>query len=168
LGYDETGFLGQADDAYRRQAWNFMLSGGSTFDALDYSFSVGHEDGSDTAPNGPGGGSAALRRQLHTLAIFLQELPLAEMTPDQHAAKHVEGAYARVLSKPGSEYAVYIDGNGPTKLTLDLPPGSYSGEWVNTLTGLSQPVGYFSHKGGDKDLTTPPFENGIALHLKRQ
>ncbi len=38
ISYDETGFLGRNDDAYRRQAWNFMLSGGSVFDSLDYSF----------------------------------------------------------------------------------------------------------------------------------
>jgi hypothetical protein len=167
LGYDETGFLGQADDVYRRQAWNFMLSGGSVFDGLDYSFSVGHEDGSDTAPNGPGGGSPALRRQLHTLAAFLQKLPLAEMTPDGNTAKHVDGAYARVLSKPGSEYAIYLDGNGPAQLTLHLPPGTYSGEWTNTLSGQSQPIPPFAHQGGEKSLTTPKFENGIALRIKR-
>ena len=34
-----------------------MLAGGSVFDALDYSFSVGHEDGTDAEPNGPGSGS---------------------------------------------------------------------------------------------------------------
>jgi hypothetical protein len=66
IAYDETGFLGRDDATYRREAWNFMLSGGSTFDMLDYSFSVGHEDGSDTAPNGPGGGSPELRRQWST------------------------------------------------------------------------------------------------------
>ena len=64
LSYDETGFLGRSDDAYARQAWNFMLSGGGVFDSLDYSFSVGHEDGSDMEANGPGGGSPELRRRL--------------------------------------------------------------------------------------------------------
>jgi hypothetical protein len=168
LGYDETGFLGQADDLYRRQAWNFMLSGGSVFDSLDYSFSVGHEDGSDIAPNGPGGGSPALRRQLHTLVVFLQNLPLVEMSPDARTVKHVDGAYARVLSKPGSDYAGYIDGNGPTRLTIALPAGTYSGAWLNTATGQSQQIAAFIHKGGDKNLATPPFDNGIALHLKRR
>ena len=67
IAYDETGFLGRDDDAYRRQAWNFMLSGGSIFDALDYSFSPGHEDGQDLEPNGPGGGSRTFRHQLKIL-----------------------------------------------------------------------------------------------------
>jgi hypothetical protein len=61
IAYDETGFLGPNDEAYRRQAWNFILSGGSTFGALDYSFTVGHEDGPDTSSNGPGGGSPTFR-----------------------------------------------------------------------------------------------------------
>ena len=69
ISYDETGFLGRDDDAYRRQAWNFLLSGGSAFDALDYSFSVGHENGSDSEPNGPGGGSPTLRHQLRILRV---------------------------------------------------------------------------------------------------
>ena len=74
IAYDETGFLGQDDSSYRRQAWNFMLSGGGVFGALDYSFSTGHEDGTDTAPNGPGGGSPAFRQQLGILSDFLKKL----------------------------------------------------------------------------------------------
>jgi hypothetical protein len=168
LGYDETGFLGRGDDAYRRQAWNFMLSGGSAFDGLDYSFSVGHEDGTDTAPNGPGGGSPALRHQLRTLVEFLQKLPLVEMAPDAQTAKHAAGAYARVISKPGSLYAIYIDADGPTELTLNLPSGTYSGEWTNAFTGQVQALANFSHKGGDTVLHTPRFENGMALRLTRK
>src|SRR5262249_2706828 len=72
IAYEERGFLAQSADAYRRQAWNFMLSGGGSFDSLDYSFTPGHEDGADTEPNGPGGGSPALRRQLGFLAELLR------------------------------------------------------------------------------------------------
>src|SRR5206468_11999922 len=57
LSYDETGFLGRADETYARQAWNFMLAGGGVFDSLDYAFSVGEEDGMDKEANGQGGGS---------------------------------------------------------------------------------------------------------------
>ena len=119
LVYDETGFLGASDDVYRRQAWNFMLSGGGGFNNLDYSFSVGHEDGSDTEPNGPGGGSFALRRQLRILSQFLNGLPLADMAPDTRAVKHA-GTYARVLSSPQGEYAVYFDGDGPVLMSPSI------------------------------------------------
>ncbi len=164
ISYDETGFLGQDDDAYRRQAWNFMLSGGSVFDNLDYSFSVGHEDGSDAQANGPGGGSPVLRRQLRILGDFLAKLPLVEMTPDTQMMKHVAGAYARVLSNPGKEYAIYFDGSGVVNAVLNLPAGAYSIEWLDTQTGKTE-TGGFLHHGGEKSLQTPEFENGIALKL---
>ena len=92
ISYDETGFLGQGDDAYAQQAWNFMLAGGSVFDGLDYSFTVGHEDGSDVEPNGPGGGSPELRRRLKILSEFLQGLPLVEMRPDLDVVAHAGGS----------------------------------------------------------------------------
>src|SRR5208282_5362348 len=95
ISYDETGFLGRDDAPYRRQAWNFMLSGGSVFDSLDYSFSTGREDGTDTGPNGPGGGSPALRQQLRILSEFLRNLPLEDLEPDKRVVKRAAGVYAR-------------------------------------------------------------------------
>ena len=95
ISYDETGFLGREDDAYRRQAWNFMLSGGSVFGALDYSFTTGHEDGSFSEPNGPGGGSPTLRHQLRVLSEFLQSFSLVDLQPDTHTVKHAAGTTAR-------------------------------------------------------------------------
>jgi hypothetical protein len=167
ISYDETGFLGRDDDAYRRQAWNFMLSGGSVFGALDYSFSVGHEDGTDSEPNGPGGGSPALRHQLHILSQFLQSFSLIDLRPDRRTIKHAAGATALVLSGAGKEYAIYLDGSGPTEVTLDLPPGDYSSEWVNVVTGKIEQLESFAHGGGAKTLQSPTFQNGIALRLKR-
>jgi hypothetical protein len=165
IAYDETGFLGRDDDAYRRQAWNFMLSGGSVFDALDYSFTIGHEDGSYSEPNGPGGGSPALRHQLHILSQFLQSFSLADLRPDTRTVKHAGGVTARVLSNPGKEYAIYLDGNGPADITLDLSPGNYSLEWLNVATGNIEQLEKFMHKSGAKTLQSPAFQNGIALRL---
>jgi hypothetical protein len=167
ISYDETGFLGRDDDAYRRQAWNFMLSGGSAFDALDYSFTTGHEDGSYSDPNGPGGGSPALRHQLHILAQFLQSFSLVDLRFDNRTVKHAAGATPRALSNPGKEYAIYLDGNGPTDVTLELPPGDYSSEWLNVVTGKIEEWEKFTHQGGDKVLQSPAFQSGIALRLKR-
>jgi len=166
IAYDETGFLGRDDDGYRREAWNFMLSGGGAFDALDYSFTVGHEDGTDTEPNGPGGGSPTLRRQLRVLSNFLGKFSLADLTPDQHTVKHAAGTYARVLSNPGHQYAMYFDGNGTAEIVLELPAGEYSGEWINTKTGETEGLERFRHRGGEKTLQTPAFQNGIALRLQ--
>lgn len=167
ISYDETGFLGHDDDAYRRQAWNFMLSGGSVFDSLDYSFTPGHEDGTDLEPNGPGGGSPALRGQLRILQNFLQSLSLVDLRPDAHTLRHGSGVVARVLSNPEHEYGIYLDGNGPSEVTLDLPAGQYSGGWINVRTGNVDKSENFRHAGGDKVLRSPEFQSGIALRLKR-
>jgi hypothetical protein len=167
IAYDETGFLGREDDAYRRQAWNFMLSGGSMFDALDYSFSPGHEDGQDLEPNGPGGGSPTFRHQLRILREFLAKFSILDLRPDVTTVKHASGVVARVLSNPGREYAIYLDGNGPADLTLALPPGDYKLEWLNTKSGAIDKSEDFHHADGEKSLTSPPFENGVALRLSR-
>ena len=165
LSYDETGFLGREDAAYRRQAWNFLLSGGGAFDSLDYSFSTGHEDGSDLEPNGPGGGSPSLRRQLAILKKFLDGLSLLNLKPDLRTVTHAAGAIAHVLSNPGREYAAYLDGSGPCELTLDLPAGHYSVEWVNISNGETSHSETIHHGGGTTSLTSPKFTEGLALHI---
>jgi hypothetical protein len=166
IAYDETGFLGRDDDAYRRQAWNFMLAGGSIFDALDYSFSPGHEDGQDLQPNGPGGGSPTFRYQLRILREFLNKFSILDLRPDATVVKHAAGVVAHAQSNPGHEYAIYLDGKGPTEMTLALPSGNYKVDWFNTKTGATDKAEEFNAKG-DKILTSPSFDNGIALRLTR-
>ncbi len=165
IGYDETGFLGQDDRAYLRQAWNFLLAGGSTFDSLDYSFTPGHEDGADTEKNGPGGGSPTFRHQLRILVEFLRTLPLVSLAPDTTTVKHAGGTFPHVLSNTDGVYAMYLDGSGPVDLRLELPHGDYAGEWLDVRTGEKVPVARFTLGGGEKVLHSPAFENGIALRL---
>jgi len=165
ISYDETGFLGREDAAYTRQAWNFMLSGGSAFDALDYSFSVGHEDGSDTEPNGPGGGSATLRKQLGILKRFLERFSLADLKPDCETVKHAAGVRARVLSDPGREYAIYLDGSGPSELMVQLPRGGYLVEWMNVESGEAVKTERIHSSEEVYVLKSPKFVKGMALRI---
>lgn len=167
ISYDETGFLGHGDTAYRRQAWNFMLSGGSVFDGLDYSFTPGHEDGTDTAPNGPGGGSPALRAQLKILRQFLQSLPLAQMRPNAEAVIAAPGVIPRVLAFEGHAYGIYLDGAGPTHLVLRLPTGDYSMQWIDVVGGAITKSETIRSTGSNSDLDSPPFDDGIALRIER-
>ena len=167
IAYDETGFLGREDAPYRRQAWNFILSGGGAFDALDYSFSPGHEDGADLEPNGPGGGSPALRHQLAILQKFLRQFPLAGLHPDLRVVVHASGVAAHVLSTRSGQYAIYLDGDGPAALTLSLPAGTYSAEWLDVVSGSLAGADKFEDKGGPKVLRSPDFKDGIALRLLR-
>ena len=166
IGYDETGFLGREDATYLRQSWDFLLSGGSLFNHLDYSFTVGHEDGTDTEPNGPGGGSPALRRSLGVLARLLNSMPLAEVKPDGRVVRHAAGVSARALSTPGGFYVMYFDGEGPSTVTVDLPAGDYAGAWIDIQSGKTTPLPRF-HSGGEHILVTPAFSNGIALRIAR-
>lgn len=165
ISYDESGFLGRDDGTYIRQAWNFMLSGGSTFDGLDYSFTVGHEDGSEAGPNGPGGGGPGLRRSLKALREFLEALPVAQLHPDTNVVKHADGVYVHALSTGRGQYAAYLDGNGPAKLALRLPPGEYRIEWIDPRTGQS--VSSASIHGGEATIDSPDFRNGIAFRIQR-
>jgi hypothetical protein len=166
IGYDETGFLGQSDTVYRKQAWNFMLAGGGLFNGLDYSFTIGREDGTDTEPNGPGGGSPAFRKQLGILAGFLNAFDLVRARPDTTVVRNAPGAYTKALSVPGRDYGVYIAAAKPAPIEVELPPASYAVQWIDTKTGAISGKSDFTHTGGPRTLQPPPFEDDIALRIR--
>jgi hypothetical protein len=167
LGYDETGFAGRTDAAYRRQAWNFLLSGGGLFNSLDYSFTAGREDGTDTDNKAPGGGSPALRRQLRTLCDFLHSFDLAALRPDRAFVTDSPGAVTRVLSAPGRAYALYAEGRLPADLTLDLPAGRWKIEWIDPIEGSTSKPEELKHPGGPCRLPTPASAESAALRIVR-
>lgn len=166
IGYDETGFIGRADDTYRREAWNFLLAGGGLYSNLDYSFFVGAEDGISAAAEAPGGGSAALRKQLQVLSEFIHSFDLAAMSPDFSVVKSSPGVVTRTLSAPGKAYALYAIGRGPTRLSLDLPKGNYQAEWLAPATGEMLRREEFTSTGGMHPLQSPDFQDEIALRVK--
>jgi hypothetical protein len=167
LSYDETGFLGRDNEKYARQAWNFMLSGGGIFNNLDYSFSVGHEDGEDLEANGPGAGSPGLRQRLRVLSEFLKGLPLVDLSPDFETVRRAGGVVTHMLSSRKGEYAMYVDGNGPAEITFSLPAGTYEFSWIDVATGGTSGSG-FVHAGGEKTVKAPAFKNGIAMRLRQR
>jgi hypothetical protein len=71
------------------------------------------------------------------------------------------------LAGAKGNYAIYLDGNGPSRLSLHLPAGSYRGEWIDTVKGERSAVPAFKSSGAEYNLNSPPFTNGIALHLTR-
>jgi len=167
IGYDETGFAGRDDATYRRQAWNFLLSGGGLFNNLDYSFTVGKEDGTDTANQAPGGGSPLLRRQLKILSDFLHSFDLATLRPDRDFVRSSPGVVTRVLSHPGRAYAVYLEGRFPTELKIELPSGTWQIEWLNPADGAVSKSAPLSHPGGPCSLASPSFKESLALRIAR-
>jgi hypothetical protein len=171
VGFDETGFANaseavhapETDAVYRKQAWEFLMAGGSTFSMLDYSFAVGHEDGS-AANRAPGGGSPALRRQLGILKRFLHRFDLAALEPRPGLVLSAPGAFARAAGST-RELAVYAWGDGDTLLTLALPAGEWRAEWIDTKTGRTLGAEGFRQEGGPRALRAPRYETDVALRL---
>ena len=180
IGNNETGFDGTADAVYRIQGWDFLLAGGALYNNLDYSFALGHEDGSFTvAPGQPGGGGAALRRQLGILRRFMDGLDFVRMKPAPVvAAVSPAGASVRALAREGQAYAIYVHHGRPAKpryqvdaavqhvsVTLDLPAGKYAARWIDTRTAAVARRESFSHSGGPREIASPDYTEDIALSL---
>ena len=140
IGFNETGFAGQADATYRRQAWRFLMSGGGLFNHLDYSFAVGDENGQDLSYRGsgtPGGGSSALRKQFAILKQYIEKLDLARLQPDKSLVKASPGAITYTLKNGSADWVVYAEplAVAPFSIQLTLPKGGYRAEWMDVLTG---------------------------------
>ncbi|CAD5264288.1 MULTISPECIES: hypothetical protein [unclassified Imperialibacter] len=137
LGFNETGFAGGEDDTYRRQVWQFVMAGGALFSHLDYSFSVGQENGQDTTYESPGGGSPDLRKQFGILKNFMEAHDLVNLKPDASVVKAAPGATTLAMSNGNGLWVVYWESLAVKSydITLTLPAGSYSTEWMDVTTG---------------------------------
>lgn len=128
VGDNETGFRGTSDATYRTEAWDFILAGGALFNNLDYSFTVGHEDGTYQYPaTQPGGGSPTLRRQLRILRDFIHGFDFVRMKPDNSVIKGgvPAGATVCALVEPEKAYAIYI--------RKTEPAGPFSVRWTGFI-----------------------------------
>jgi len=137
IGFNETGFAGRSDTTYRRQAWRFLMAGGGLFNQLDYSFSVGSEDGQDTSYKAPGGGSPALRRQFAILKQFFDKLDFVRLNPDKGAVLAAPGAKALALSNKQNKWIIYYEPMAlkQYEMRLNLPAGNYQAVWKDVMTG---------------------------------
>lgn len=176
IGMNETGFDGSDDAVYRIQAWDFLIAGGALFNNLDYSFTTGQEDGTYAPPaSTPGGGSAALRKQLGFLKRTMDRFDLAVMRPLEDVASH-----GRCLGEPGKSYLCYShygelrNGYRPryavetSKKTvawrMQIPPGRYAATWLDPKTGKELGRAEYAGTGA---LTTPAHTEDIALELRQ-
>lgn len=158
IGENETGFKGTQDDFYRMEAWEFLLAGGGLFNNLDYSFSVGHEDGTYQYPSTqPGAGSAAYRKQLQFLGDFLRGCDFVKMKPAQETflGPLPEKTEMRILAEDRRQYAAYFKGALPSPVILRLPAGKYHCEWFDVMNGSPFPVLDVSHPGNGCEIAAP-------------
>ncbi|MBN1561975.1 hypothetical protein JW998_17110 [candidate division KSB1 bacterium] len=173
LGDDETGFSGTGDEPYRLEAWNFMLAGGAVFSHLDYSFTVDHEDGTYAFPaTQPGGGGAAMRRQIRVLKEFIEGLNFTRMRPMQEIfASTMPSLQARALGCAG-EYAIYFSRaqqlreNDSLRCDLALPSGSYQARWLDPVRGDVIKTETIHHATNILTIALPTFDRDIALALR--
>lgn len=78
-----------------------------------------------------------------------------------------ESTCARIVESGAYVRHHILDSDGLAEITLDLPLGEYSGEWIETKTGTSEPLETFRHDAKEKTLRSRAFRNGIALRLQR-
>ncbi len=119
-GDNETGFHGTNDAPYRLEGWDFIMAGGGLYNNLDYSFTVGHEDGTFVYPaSQPGGGNPGFRRQIRILRDFINSFDFIRMKPDNSVIQGgVPAALtARSLAWPGRAYAIYLRPNLTTQFS---------------------------------------------------
>ena len=167
IGDDETGFDGSKDVTYRREGWEFLLAGGGIYSNLDYSFTADHERGTAT-PRAPGGGGESLRKQLGILKDFIHSVDFVRMKPNKSVITGgvPDGARAWALVDPGKAYAIYLNAGQQASLTLDLPAGTYTAEWLNTKSGETDKRERIEHDGGDRELKSPRYEEDVALRIR--
>jgi hypothetical protein len=167
IGDDETGFSGSEPKAYRLEGWDFIIAGGGLYNNLDYSFTVGSEDGTAKI-DAPGGGGPVFRKQLEILKDFINSFDFIKMNPNNSIIKAgiPNKATARAMIQSGKGYAIYINGGNEADLVVELSKGAYRAEWVNTKTGKVDRQEVFRHTGGNRRLHSPKYTDDIALRIK--
>ncbi len=145
--------------------------GGALYNNLDYSFTVGSEDGTYAIDKKtPGWGGAIFRQQLKIIMNFIAEFDFIKMKPDNSVLKVFKGNLAdyQVLAEVGRQYAIYLENGNSLELTLQIPDGKYTAEWINTKTGNIEGSEILSATNGLTTIVCPDFQEDIGLKIKRE
>jgi hypothetical protein len=149
LGDDETGFAGQTPMPYRQEAWKFLMSGGSMFSHLDYSYTLKHPDGSYSVEGTktPGYGGADLRKQLGFLRKTLEKNAVWNLVPGNEVLiKSPEAISIPILADTTRGfYMGYMSRAG--QYGLRLPAGKYSLRLLDTIECKEVSAEIISHPG---------------------
>lgn len=173
IGLNETGFKGNSGSHYRMEAWEFLLAGGGLYNNLDYSFAVGHEDGTFQYPETqPGGGNREFRKQIGALKQFVESYDFVKMRPARDlviskALTTDKGKDTRwqALAEPGKQYALYFKGAAGSRFEIDLPEATYLVEWVDVKDGHPLDSEKMMHSGGAVAFTVPDTPTEIAMRI---
>lgn len=145
IGMNETGIMKTAQ--YVRQCWKTILSGLALYNMLDYTYTMGHEDGTYTplksSPAYTGVSGDELRKGLKVVNDFIQSFDFIKMKPGMELLKYDIGINPEiyVFAEKNEQYAIYqIDnqhsGYGYTcALGLKATEGEYKVEIIDAPTG---------------------------------
>lgn len=170
-------YKGDPIAASRLEAWAFVVGGGASFNQLNARYTV--KDPSGSTPD-----NATVLGTLRSLRKFIYSFDFIKMRADKAfvVSGVEEGVYCRGISQPGEQYALYLHhselnereeyyiaqpGHYQETLVLDLSPGTYKADWVDTVLGSTISTFTFVHQGGNQDLSTPEYAVDIALRVKR-
>jgi hypothetical protein len=165
----------------RVEAWEFIVGGGGSFNQLNSLYATGNEDAAGT-------GNDVILRQLRLLKEFMYGFDFVRMRRDAGliAGGTPAGAFARGISEPGRQYALYLHrsrnpgpndsqflyyevqpGSYQENLELRIEAGPYRAEWVDPPTGKVVESSDFVHTGGNRRFTTPRYTVDVALRIRR-
>jgi hypothetical protein len=156
--------------ARRREAWEYMLSGGGGYDYLDFTVATGDPRGEGQVefPDGQYYDGRTMRDYLRHLNTFLDGLDLAGMKPDKSLVRNPpRTAKVSALTAGDGSCAVYVQGDGVGRLALGLCAGEYAVDWFHPSDGLRTAEGHVVSRGETTTLPVPQYREDIALHARK-
>jgi len=158
------------DIIYRSQAWGFMLAGGALYNNLDYSFTVGKEDGTYAIDaRTPGWGHPEYRKQLKIMKNFIESFDFIRMKPDNSILQVIKGNISdfQVLAETGKQYAIYFEKAKSASIELAISNGKFYAEWLNPISGVKTKTENLTSNNGKIAISCPDFDEDLVLKLLR-
>jgi hypothetical protein len=163
-------------DAVRLEGWWYMLSGGAGCINLNGEYFRGQETGGEITQK-------QIAPQKKVLIKFMNSLDLNGLSRFTNFSGTPDSAFCNALAEPGKQYALYLFhgsfesgwgahfmtslGNYRDTLILnEIPAGMYVMEWIDPVSGKTISSETHNWKGGNMDLTTPPYSVDIAFRMK--
>jgi hypothetical protein len=155
---------------HRKRAWTTLLNGGH-YDYIDFSITVGSENGTPASRRG-------IRAWMKNLSEFMASFDFVHARPGRDWVHEVpEHLVASGFAVAGRDYALYLaDAREVSdaalgrpvvgKITIALPEGSYLVRLYSPVTGGYSP-GLRIQGGKPSELDLPSFEHDIVLRATR-
>jgi hypothetical protein len=160
----------------RVESWEFIIGGGTSFTQNSALYTVDDPTGGEE--------TVTLCSALKNLKDFMYSFDFVKMRRDTSliADGVPQGAFARGISEPGRQYALYMhhselkNGNNlgyvvthgkyADELTLNIATGTYTADWVDPVSGKVVRSDTIEHPGRKLTVKTPEYTVDIALRIK--